>query len=103
MSQPPRRSRYTQDRQLPGSFEGETITRRRFVTGAATAVGAVAAGAFTLPALGFAIAPVFQHTPDTWQQIGPVSNFNDTDYRPEVITLQPGIGEAGLSLAYVRL
>lgn len=95
--------KYTQDRQLPGSFEGETITRRRFMTTAATAAGAVATAAFTLPALGFAIAPVFQHSPDTWQKIGPVSHFSDTDYRPEVITVEPGIGEAGLSLAYVRL
>jgi Rieske Fe-S protein len=69
----------------------------------ATAAGAVAVAAFTLPALGFAVAPVFQRTPDTWQRIGPVSHFSDTDYRPEVITAQPGIGEAGLSLAYVRL
>lgn len=69
----------------------------------ANAAGAVAAAAFTLPALGFAIAPVFQHTADTWQEIGPVSQFTDADYRPQVITIQPGIGEAGLSLAYIRL
>ena len=69
----------------------------------ASAAGAVAVAAFTLPALGFAVAPVFKTTPDTWQQIGPVSRFSATDYQPEVITTVPGIGEAGLSLAYVRL
>jgi Rieske Fe-S protein len=99
----PRRSPYTEDRHLPGAFEGETVTRRRFMTGTALATGGIAAAAFTLPALGFAIAPVFQQMPDTWQEIGPVSHFSDTDYQPEVITTQPGIGEAGLSLAYVRL
>jgi Rieske Fe-S protein len=69
----------------------------------ANSTGAIAAAAFTLPALGFAIAPVFQHTSDAWQEIGAVSRFTATDYTPEVITIQPGIGEAGLSLAYVRL
>src|SRR5579884_2339228 len=96
-------SKYTTNRQLPGAFEGETITRRRFMSATATAAGAVATAAFTLPALGFAVAPVFHRSPDTWQQIGPVSQFSDTDYRPEVITTAPGIGEAGLTLAYVRL
>jgi menaquinol-cytochrome c reductase iron-sulfur subunit len=96
-------SKYTQDRNVPGAFEGETITRRRFMNGVANASGAIAAAAITLPALGFAIAPVFQHTADSWQEIGPVSRYTETDYVPEVITLQPGIGEAGLSIAYVRL
>src|ERR1700759_5618060 len=83
--QPPSPVKYTQDQQLPGAFEGETITRRRLMNRTALATGAVAAAAFTLPALGFAIAPVFQHTPDTWQAVGPVSHFSDADYRPEVI------------------
>ena len=95
--------RYTLDHQLPGGFEGETVTRRRFMTGAAAAAGTVAAAAFTLPALGFAVAPVFQHTADSWQEVGPVSRFTSSDYLPEVITSQAGIGEAGLALAYVRL
>jgi Rieske Fe-S protein len=73
------------------------------MTATATAAGTIAAAAFTLPALGFAIAPVFEHTTDTWQEIGPVSRFTDADYLPEVITIEPGIGEAGLSIAYIRL
>ena len=73
------------------------------MTGAAHTAGAVAAAAFTLPALGFAIAPVFEGTAASWQQVGPVSRFTTTDYLPEVITLAPGVGEAGNSIAYVRL
>ena len=49
------KSRYTLDRQIPGAFEGETVTRRRLMTGAAHGAGAIAASAFLLPALGFAI------------------------------------------------
>ena len=95
-------SKYTEDRNIPGAFDGETVTRRRVMTGTAHAVGAIALAATTLPALAFAIAPVFEQAPDTWQQIGPLSRFTDTDYTPEVITIEPGIGEAGTSIAFVR-
>jgi Rieske Fe-S protein len=73
------------------------------MTGAAHTAGAVAAAAFTLPALGFAIAPVFAVTAASWQQVGPVSRFTTTDYQPEVITIASGVGEAGNSIAYIRL
>src|ERR1700729_3937007 len=95
--------RYTLDRQIPGAFAGETVSRRRFVAGTAQTAGVVAAAAFTLPALGFAIGPVFDRAADTWQKVGPVSRFSESSYAPEVITIEPGIGEAGNSLAYVRL
>ena len=77
-----RRSKYTTDRQVPGAFDGETITRRRFMTGTANAAGAVALAATTLPALAFAVAPVFDRAADTWQDVGPLSRFTDTDYPP---------------------
>ncbi len=72
------------------------------MTGTAHTAGAIAAAAFALPALGFAIGPVFDRAADTWQKIGPLSRFTDLDYAPVVITIEPGIGEAGQSLAYVR-
>jgi nitrite reductase/ring-hydroxylating ferredoxin subunit len=34
--------------------------------------------------------------------IGPLSQFRDSDYASVVITIQPGLGEAGKSIAYVR-
>jgi Rieske Fe-S protein len=55
-----------------------------------------------LPALGFAIGPVFDRAPVTWQEIGPLERFTSGDYLPVVITIEPGIGEAGDSIAYVR-
>lgn len=72
------------------------------MTIAATAAGAVGTAAFVLPALGFAVGPVFEGASDTWQSIGPLSRFTATDYVPVVITLDPAIGEAGKGLAYVR-
>ncbi|HUE26198.1 MAG TPA: Rieske 2Fe-2S domain-containing protein [Solirubrobacteraceae bacterium] len=98
-----KKPKYTSERQFPGAFDGETVTRRRLIGGAANGVGAIAAAAFTLPALAFAIAPVFESSPDTWQKVGPVSRFTDSNYLPEVITIEPGVGEAGLSIVYVRI
>jgi menaquinol-cytochrome c reductase iron-sulfur subunit len=99
---PRERSDLTEDLKLPGAFEGETVSRRRFMTRTTHTAGAVAAAAFTLPALGFAIGPVFDRAPDSWQDVGAISRFTDLDYAPEVITIEPGIGEAGRSIAYVR-
>ncbi|HLH14172.1 MAG TPA: (2Fe-2S)-binding protein, partial [Solirubrobacteraceae bacterium] len=64
------RSKYTIDRGVPGAFEGETITRRRLMTGTAHGAGAVAASSFLLPALGFAIGPIFKSTPAHWEVVG---------------------------------
>jgi len=95
-------SKYTLDRQIPGAFEGETVTRRRFMTGSANAAGIIAASAFTLPALGFAIGPIFKSTPHRWEAVGPTSAFNDINYIPVVLTVTPTIGEAGKTTVYVR-
>jgi Rieske Fe-S protein len=96
------KSKYTLDRGIPGAFEGETITRRRLMTGSANVAGVVAAGAFLLPALGFAIGPIFKSTPHRWEAVGTEDMFSDLTYLPVVITLTPNIGEAGKSTAYVR-
>jgi Rieske Fe-S protein len=73
------------------------------MVGTANGAGAVAAAAFTLPALGFALAPVFKTTQTEWQAIGPPSKFRSiNNYVAVVITIVPGIGEAGKNLAYVR-
>ncbi len=87
---------------MPGAFDGETVTRRRMMTRTVHAAGAVAAAAMTLPVLGFAIGPVFDRQPDTWQNIGPLSKFRRYTYQPVTITIEAGVGEAGYSLAYVR-
>jgi menaquinol-cytochrome c reductase iron-sulfur subunit len=96
------KSKYTLDRHIPGAFEGETVTRRRFMTLTANGAGAVAAASFVLPALGFAIGPIFKSTPHRWETVGTVDQFPDNNYIPVVITLTPGIGEAGKATIYMR-
>ena len=96
------KSPYTEDRLIPGSFEGETVTRRRFMVGSVHLAGAAAAAAFTLPALGFALGPIFHRSRISWQDVGPLSDFPDTTYVPRLITLTPNIGEVGKSTVYIR-
>jgi menaquinol-cytochrome c reductase iron-sulfur subunit len=100
---PKRKSRYTEGRAIAGAYEGETVTRRRLMEGGALAVGGVATMAFGLPALGFALGPVFKDTvPEQWQDVGAVGDFNPKTYVPRVININPIIGEAGKSTVYVR-
>ncbi len=87
---------------MPGAFEGETVTRRRFMTIGGQAAGGVAAASFLLPALGFAIGPIFKTAPHSWETVGTINDFPDNNYIPTVITLTPGIGEAGKATVYVR-
>jgi menaquinol-cytochrome c reductase iron-sulfur subunit len=98
-----KRSPYTKDRGVLGAFEGETITRRRFVTGGALAAGGVATMAIGLPALGFALGPNFEQTEHQgWQDVGPETDFNPTTYVPKIITIDPNVGEAGKTTVYIR-
>ncbi len=97
------KSKYTADRNIPGAFEGETVTRRRFMTGVVNGAGAVAAMGFTLPVLAFAAGtPLFERPDPIWNPVGPASDFPDDTYVPKVISLVQGVGEIGKSTAYVR-
>jgi Rieske Fe-S protein len=96
------KSKYTIDRQIPGAFEGETVTRRRFMTGTAHGAGAIAASAFLLPAVGFALGPIFESSKHRWQAVGPLDEFPDDTYVPKVITIEDNVGQTGKSTVYVR-
>jgi menaquinol-cytochrome c reductase iron-sulfur subunit len=86
----------------PGYFPGESITRRRALEVAVQAVGGVAAAAVTLPAIGFAVAPIFHRGKERWEAVGPLADFNTETYKQVVFTPVPGIGEAGKTTAFVR-
>lgn len=96
------KSKYTLDRGIPGAFEGETVTRRRFMTGTAHGAGAVAAAAFVLPSIGFAIGPIFKRNVEHWEAVGTVDQFNEDNYTSVIFTLVPDVGDAGKTTAYVR-
>jgi menaquinol-cytochrome c reductase iron-sulfur subunit len=94
--------RTTSEAGIPGAFPGETVTRRRAMTIAAQAAGAVAAAAVVLPAVGFALGPAFERRPGTWQPLGPLSDIPHGTYATRVVTETPGIGEAGKTTVFVR-
>ena len=85
-----------------GYFEGESMTRRKVFAVAGQALGGIAGAAIVLPALGFAVAPIFEQPEEDWQPVGPVDDFVPETYKPRVITIVQGIGEAGKSTVYVR-
>jgi Rieske Fe-S protein len=85
-----------------GYFEGESMTRRTAFTVAGQALGGIAGAAVALPAIGFAMAPLFEEEGNTWQAVGPVSDFTEETYKPVVLTIVEDIGAAGKSTAYIR-
>ena len=87
---------------MPGAFEGETVTRRAFMEGVTHSAGGIAAAAFALPALGFAIGPLFSREPFNWQTVGTPADFTELTYSTKVITVVQGIGNAGNTIAYMR-
>jgi menaquinol-cytochrome c reductase iron-sulfur subunit len=85
-----------------GYFEGESLTRRKVFTIGAQAIGGIAGAAVALPAIGFAVAPIFERGEERWESVGPTDRFSSDTYRPVVFTIVEGIGEAGKTTAYVR-
>ena len=97
------KSKYTLDRGMPGAFEGETVTRRRFMTGTVHGAGLIAVSAFALPALGFAAgSALFDRPPVVWEAIGAEGDFPNDTYLPRTITAVAGIGQVGRTTIYVR-
>lgn len=106
MADPPKfdkKSRYTEGRGIAGAFEGETVTRRRLMEGGVQVAGGVAVAMIALPALGFALGPLFEESePERWMDVGPEDDFNDNTYVPKVISISPEVGDAGKTTIYVR-
>jgi menaquinol-cytochrome c reductase iron-sulfur subunit len=78
------------------------MTRRNAFAVAGQALGGLAGAAVVLPAVGFALAPIFDRGEERWEAVGPVSDFDEQTYKPVVFTLVPDIGDAGKTTAYVR-
>ena len=95
-------SPFTADRNIPGAFEGETVTRRRFMTVAANGTNAVAVGMIALPAIGFALGPNFKKEEVNWEAVGRPEEFSPDNYISRTITIVPGAGQTGKTTVYLR-
>jgi menaquinol-cytochrome c reductase iron-sulfur subunit len=78
------------------------MTRRNAFTVAGQALGGLAGAAIVLPAVGFALAPIFDRGEERWEAVGPTSDFDSETYKAVVFTLVPDIGDAGKTTAYIR-
>ena len=97
------KSKYTEDRKFAGAFEGETVSRRRFMTLTAHGAGGLAVAAFALPSLGFAAgSAIFDRPRVTWSAVGSPDEFPVDSYVPRVITTITGVGEIGKTTVYMR-
>jgi len=91
-----------QTMKMAGSYEGETMTRRALFSGGAMAAGGIAGAAIILPAIGFALGPVFEQKEATWKDVGAPGDFRADGYLPRTITLTENVGDAGLTTVYLR-
>lgn len=90
------------DAPMPGAFPGETMTRRGLFSAGALAAGGIAGAAIVLPAIGFAVGPVFEEQEVEWQPVGRIADFSQDTYFPRTMTLVSNVGEAGKTTVYVR-
>jgi Rieske Fe-S protein len=72
------------------------------MTGTVHGAGMLMTAGFALPAIAFAAGPIFTNQNLPWQTVGYPDDFPDDNYVPVVITIAPGIGEAGKSTVYMR-
>ena len=97
------KSKYTLDRMIPGAFEGETVTRRRFMTVSSQARAGSPPPPSCCPRSASRSGRSSKARRSPWEDVGIRStDFPDNNYIPVVVTRRPGIGEAGKTTAYMR-
>jgi menaquinol-cytochrome c reductase iron-sulfur subunit len=87
---------------LAGPQPGETFSRNVFLEGATLGLGGVIAGIVTVPILGFAIGPVFEHQHHEEIDVGPISNFKEGEFVVTTFLRDPSEGEISRRTAYIR-
>ena len=87
---------------MPPPEPGETFSRNVFLEGATLGLGGVITGIVTVPILGFAIGPVFQHQHHEEIDLGPISNFKEGLFVVASFTSDPAEGEVSNRTAYIR-
>ena len=85
-----------------GYFEGETMTRRTVFALGGQAFGGLAVAAVALPAVGFAVAPIFDRPEEMWEGVGSPDDYTQDTYRQAVITIVNGVGDSGKTTVYIR-
>jgi Rieske Fe-S protein len=82
--------------------EVERFPRARLLEAATLGVGGLIGGMVTVPAIGFAIWPVFNHQHTHNVDLGPLDGFAEGKYVIATFMLDPKQGEVTRRTAYVR-
>jgi Rieske Fe-S protein len=76
--------------------------RSVFLEGATLGLGAVIGGLVTVPALGFAVLPAFTKQHKIRADIGPLSDYPESQWMIATFMTDPSVGEVSRQTAYVR-
>ncbi len=82
--------------------EVERFGRSKFLEGATLGVGAIIGGVVTVPAIGFAIVPAFNHQHTHTVDLGPLEDYPEGKFVIATFMLDPNAGEITRRTAYVR-
>ena len=86
----------------PERSPGERFPRNKFLEGATLGLGALIGGIVTLPVLGFAILPSFLKQKAHKVDIGPLSDFEENQWKVVTFIRDPAQGEISRRTAFVR-
>jgi len=78
------------------------MTRRTVFGLGVQAAGGLAVGVIALPAVGFALAPIFDEPDERWEGVGSPDRYSSDTYRQAVITIVQGVGDSGKTTVYIR-
>jgi Rieske Fe-S protein len=79
-----------------------TFSRSVLLEGATLGLGGVIGGLVTLPVLGFAVLPAFEHHKTKDVDLGPLSNFPENKWLVATFLDDPSVGEVTRKTAFVR-
>jgi Rieske Fe-S protein len=86
----------------PTEAEIEAFPRSKFLELSTLGLGGVIGGLVTLPAVGFAVIPAFEHEERPNVDLGPVDDFPEGEFVIATFLLDPKAGEVSRRTAYVR-
>ena len=86
----------------PERSPGERFPRNKFLEGATLGLGAIIGGIVTLPVIGFAIVPGFLKQKAHKVDIGPLSDFEENQWKVVTFIRDPAQGEISRRTAFVR-